>query len=99
MVAVIVRHKVKDFDAWKPLFDEHGEVRRRDGALGHQLYRVTGDPQDVIIVNEFKDASAAQAFLADSSLREVMDRAGVISAPDIAICEQNEVAEYSLPVA
>ena len=98
MVAVIVRHRVRDYDTWKPVFDEHGEVRRRHGALGHQLYRVLGDPQDVIIVNRFKDADAAQAFAADPSLPAVMERAGVISKPDISFCEQAEAVEYPVAV-
>ena len=99
MVAVIVRHRVRDYDAWKPGFDEHEVVRRRHGALGHQIYRLSNDPQDLIIVNQFKDAAGAEAFMADPSLREVMERAGVVSDPEVAVCEQAEVAEYSVAVA
>lgn len=98
MVAVIVRHRVRDFDAWKPVFDEHGAVRRRHGALGHQLYRVSGDPHEVVVVNLFRDAAGAQAFSTDPSLPEVMHRAGVEGAPDIRICEQAEVADYTVAV-
>jgi quinol monooxygenase YgiN len=99
MVSVIVRHRVRDYDAWKPVFDEHGEVRRRHGALGHQIYRVSSDPQELIIVNLFKDAAGAQAFSADPSLRDAMERGGVVSAPEVTFCEQAEAVEYPLPVA
>jgi hypothetical protein len=36
---LIVEHRVRDFEAWKPLFDEHGAVRRKYGATGHVVYR------------------------------------------------------------
>ncbi len=99
MVAVIVRHRVKDHEAWKSVFDEHGEMRRRHGALGHQLYRVSSDPQELIIVNLFRDAAGAQAFGTDPSLRDAMERGGVIGAPDVAFCDQAEVVEYPVAVA
>jgi len=98
MVAVIVRHRVRDYQAWKPVFDEHGEVRRRHGALGHRLYQLSGDANDVVIVNLFRDAAGAQAFAADPSLPEVMQRAGVEGHPDISFCEEIEVADYTVPV-
>src|SRR5438045_3181459 len=99
MVAVIVRHRVKDYEAWKPLFDEHGEVRRRYGGTGHEIYRVSGDPLDLIIVNLFKDEAGAKGFMADLSLPEVMSRGGVASEPEITVCEQADATAYSLAVA
>jgi quinol monooxygenase YgiN len=98
MVAVIVRHRVTSYEAWKPVFDEHGAARRRHGALGHQLYRVGADPDEVVIVNLFKDGAGAQAFLDDPSLPETMQRAGVIGPPDIRVCEQIEAVEYPVAV-
>jgi len=98
MVAVIVRHRVKDYDTWKPAFDEHGAVRREHGALGHRLYRSSADASEQIIVNLFGDAAAAQAFLDDPSLPEVMQRAGVDGAPEIHVCEQVEVVDYPVAV-
>lgn len=99
MVAVIVRHRVRDYEAWKPIFDEHGAVRRRHGALGHRLYRVAGDPDEQVIVNLFQDAEGAQAFLADPSLREVMQRAGVEGQPDVLVCDRTESVDYPVAVA
>jgi hypothetical protein len=36
-VGVIVTHKVKDFAAWKPVFDGHQDARKAAGILGHGL--------------------------------------------------------------
>jgi len=98
MVTVIVRHRVKDYDAWKPVFDDHGDVRRKHGSLGHQLYRATDDPNMVIVVNHFRDAAGAQAFAADPSLPAAMQRGGVEGAPDLALCEQVESVDHPLAV-
>jgi len=98
MVGVIVRHRVNDYEAWKSAFDEHGAVRRQHGALGHRLYRAGDDPNQVIIVNLFRDAAGAQAFAADPSLPEVMQRAGVADHPDIWFCDEVEVADYTVAV-
>jgi len=99
MVAVIVRHRVKDYDTWKPLFDEHGEVRRRYGATGHQIYRLSGDPNDLTIVNLFKDEEGARGFMADPSLPVEMERGGVVSAPEVSVGLEAETAEYTLAIA
>lgn len=99
MTGVIVRHKVRDFDAWLPLFIEHGEVRRRYGAIAHQVYRLAEDPKDLIVVNVFKDLDSARAFAADPSLPEAMQRGGVVSEPQIWFTEQADVTEYAPALA
>ena len=43
-VTVAVHHRVRDYDAWKPVFDEHEGVRRSHGQIEHRLYRAWGDP-------------------------------------------------------
>ena len=98
MAALIVRHRVKDYEAWKSFFDEHGAVRRQHGALGHQLYRVATDPNELVVVNVFPSADAAKAFAADPSLPEAMQRAGVEGHPDIALCEEIETADYRVAI-
>ena len=97
--AVIVRHKVRDYDTWLPLFQEHGIVRRQYGGLGDQVYRVNGDPNDLIVVNFFEDLERAKAFTQDPSLRETLDRAGVIGEPEVTFAQEAEEATYPVAVA
>lgn len=96
--AVIVRHKVRDYDAWLPVFQEHGAVRRQYGGLGDQVYRVNGDPNDLIVVNFFENLERAKAFSQDPSLREAMSRSGVISDPEVTFAVEAEEATYPIPV-
>ena len=97
--AVIVRHKVRDYDTWLPLFQEHGTVRRQYGGLGDQVYRVNGDPNDLIVVNFFEDLERAKAFTQDPSLREILGRAGVIGEPEVTFAQEAEEATYPVAVA
>jgi len=91
---IIVQHTVRDYDAWKPVFDEHQAVRTRHGATGHQLYRGADDPNEVTVLNYFPSREQAEAFAADPSLKEAMERGGVISEPRVSWVEEAETADY-----
>jgi heme-degrading monooxygenase HmoA len=96
---VIVQHKVRDYDAWKSVFDEHGDVRRRHGATGHELYRSLQDPNEVTVVNHFPSKEQAEAFAADPSLKEAMERGGVISEPRLTWAREAEAVDYKAKAA
>ena len=95
-----VHHPVRDYDAWKPVFDEHEAVRRRHGALEHRIYRIVDDPKYVVIHLDFPAEADGDAFVADPSLKEAMDRGGVTAEPGVgklAMIERKVYAEA--PVA
>ncbi len=92
---LLVRHRVRDYGAWKPIFDEHQIVREKHGATRHWLYRSTEDPNDLILTVEFPTTEAAQGFVADPSLKEAMDRAGVEGPPTIIFCTEIETVSYT----
>jgi hypothetical protein len=96
---VMVQHRVRDYDAWKPVFDEHGEVRRRHGATGHVIYRSLDDPNDVTVVNFFPSRQQAEALVADPSTQEGMERAGVIGEPRVTWAEETEQVDYQVAAA
>jgi hypothetical protein len=91
---LIVQHKVRDYEAWKSVFDEHQAVRTRYGASGHELYRGLEDPNDITVVNHFPSKEQAEAFAADLSLKEAMERGGVVSEPRITWAREAEVVAY-----
>ena len=91
---LMVTHKVRDFDAWKRVFEEHESVRARHGAKGHTLYRRKDDPNLVAVANEFPNAEGAAAFLEDPSLKEAMERAGVEGMPTITMWDEAETRSY-----
>jgi heme-degrading monooxygenase HmoA len=92
---IIVQHKVRDYDTWKPAFDAHGDVRRRYGATGHELFRGVDDPNEITVVSHFPSREQAEAFAADPSLKEAMERGGVISEPRITWAQEAGAADYT----
>jgi hypothetical protein len=80
---MLIRHKIADFGAWKPHFDEHATTRRANGSRGGRLFRGAADPNEVVVLLEWDDLERARLFAVSYDLREVMERAGVTDCPDI----------------
>ena len=91
---IMVQHTVRDFDAWKRVFDDHESVRRRHGSTGHQLYQGADDPNAVTVVNHFPSREQAESFATDPSLKEAMERGGVVGEPRVTWVEETESVDY-----
>jgi hypothetical protein len=81
MPFVLVRHRVQDFDRWKPFFDEHEVVRKEIGLSVAHLMRNADDPQEVLILFATSDLGKARGMTQSDDLRQVMEKAGVIGRP------------------
>jgi quinol monooxygenase YgiN len=92
-VTAVVHHPVRDYAAWKLVFDEHESVRRAHGALAHRIYRYPGDEKSVVIHNDFPSEAAVDAFVADPSLKDAMERGGVEGEPGLGriLCTERKV--------
>jgi len=90
MSQFLVRHKVKDYSKWKPVFDEHGAKRKAAGSKGGRLFRSEKDPNDVVILFEWEDPGKAHQFAESQDLRQAMERAGVVGKPDLHFLEELE---------
>jgi heme-degrading monooxygenase HmoA len=88
MATAAVRHEVKDYDAWKAVYDEHGVVRNKLGCEGDRLLRDSGDPNQVLVLTFWPTLDAANAFAHDPSLPKAMQKAGIVGAPRIEIYEE-----------
>lgn len=64
-------------------FDEHAKVRRESGSKGGRIFRNEKEPDNVAILFEWEDAAEARTFFESKFLKDVMERAGVISTPEI----------------
>ena len=81
-VTVIITHEVKDFAVWKKGFDADAPNRTAAGLKVLGLYRSI-DNQNVVTVSlEAPNAETAKGFSTNPNLKAVMEKAGVISAPE-----------------
>ena len=87
MALVIIRHKVRDFAAWKKVFDSHASAQSASALSNPRLFRSADDRSEVVILFDAADTDKAKQFAASSDLRSAMASAGVIDKPDIHILD------------
>lgn len=85
---MLVRHEVADYETWRKAYDDFDEERRGLGVRGDGVYRAVDNPNNVTAYHDFDSIEVAQAFADSPRLREVMQGAGVASAPDIWFVEE-----------
>ena len=90
MPFMLVRHKVKNYDKWKPVFDEHAAARKAGGSRGGRLFRSADNPNEIVIMFEWESLEKARKFVQSEDLRKAMEQAGVIDKPDIYFLDEIE---------
>ena len=78
---VIVTHPVKDFDAWKNVFDQFEQLRKQAGELTAVVLRHAEDPNVVSVLNTWTSVEAAKTFVASEEIKKGMGEAGVTAPP------------------
>ena len=91
MTTLSVRHTVSDFDTWKSAFDSHAPARRSHGATEHRVVR---DGNDIEVLIDFPTVDQARSFTSDPTLKAVMEKAGVVSGPQITFGDTVELVRY-----
>jgi quinol monooxygenase YgiN len=86
MVRMFARHQVADYDAWRKVYD--GFDRASLGVRQHAVYRSIDDPNDVTVWHDFDDRESAASFVGSEDLKSTMQRAGVVSEPNIWITDE-----------
>src|ERR671929_2179695 len=101
MVVMFWTYRVPDWDAWSSSLrfmnedDEQARDRRdRYGMLRRWVYRSVDDPNEVMLVAEFRTREGAEALLQDpDGMRRWHERTGLEVFPPVLITEQ--LAELS----
>ena len=83
MVKIILSHKVKDYDTWRPYFDEDMSRRQSAGITNEQVYRDAADQNYIYVSGDIEDPSSLNGFFDDPALKATMEKAGVISEPSM----------------
>jgi len=90
---LLVRHKNKDYEKWKTVFDEHSTTRNTSGSRGGRLFRNADNQNEMVIMFEWDSIERARKFAQSEDLKKTMQRAGVIDKPDIYFLEEVERLE------
>jgi hypothetical protein len=81
----LIRHQVKDFDRWKPLYAAHKPAREAAGLHEEHLFRDAGNPNLVTILFRAESIELARHFAESPELREKMKQAGVMDKPEMCV--------------
>ncbi len=82
-VRVMIKHKVKDWDAWKKAFDDHKQTRMDAGLTDRVVAYTVGDNHMVTLVFAVADMAKAKAFMKSKDLADKMKAGGVEGPPSI----------------
>jgi heme-degrading monooxygenase HmoA len=88
MASVLVQHQVKDYAAWKKVFDSAFDLRKSSGEVSVQIYHDASDPNKVTIMNKWNSLENAQKFVHSPELMSTMEKAGVVGAPTITFLNE-----------
>jgi hypothetical protein len=93
--AVMVSHRVEDFDTWLAGYREAEEVRRSGGIVGHAVNRSTDDPSIAIVYHQAESFDDLRSFLSSEDLQLAMKQAGVTSEPEVTFHTGGWAKRYS----
>ena len=76
MGMMIIRHKVRDYGQWRPIFDGHVEMQRAAGLINPRVYHsADSNKSEIVVVFDTEDTKKAKDFAASADLKEAMIKA------------------------
>ena len=69
MGMLIIRHKVKDYNEWRPGFDRHSRAQQSAGLTNPRVFRSSDDQNEVVILFDTDDTNKVLVLL-----RQAMSR-------------------------
>ena len=74
MGMMIVRHKVRDYGQWRPIFDRHAEMQKAAGLINPRVYHsADSNKSEIVVVFDTEDTKKAKEFAASADLKEEME--------------------------
>ena len=84
-VLAVISHPVKDYAAWRIVYDSAEPLRQKAGVTGAEVFHDPKNPNMIVIIHRFPSLEVAQAFLGDPGLKDAMMKAGVTAPPTTII--------------
>ena len=90
MVHVVVRHEIEDYAKWKKEFDEGSADRKAAASQGGAIYRTVDNPNKIAVALDWDILENTQKFTNSDEIKQAMEKAGVIGAPQIIFSEKSD---------
>ena len=81
MEYVLIIHEVKDYAAWKVIFDQAASIRKAAGEQSYQVLKYEKDANKIVHFSKWASISNAKLFFESSELVKIREQAGV-KAPE-----------------
>ena len=85
MGMLMIRHKVKDYDQWRPMFDKHSLMQQAAGLSNPRVFRSADDKSEIVVVFDTKDTKRAKENDGESGGHgrpdDLFSRIGLADAP------------------
>lgn len=85
---LVVRHKIRDYTAWKKVFDESEDLRKEHGIRAGGIGKNLDKPGEIYVYLQVDNVDRAKAFINSTELKDFMKRGGVVDKPDITFLEE-----------
>lgn len=89
MEYVLIIHEVKDYPAWKKVFDDASSIRKNAGEQSYQVLKYENEPNKIVHFSKWLSIKNAKAFFDSPDLAKIREEAGV-KAPEFIYLEQLE---------
>lgn len=88
---VLIIHAVKDYEAWKRVFDGAADLRKSAGEQSYQLLKYESSSNTIVHFSQWESLAKARAFFESPQLVQIRKDAGVES-PEFIYLNQLEAA-------
>jgi hypothetical protein len=85
MALLVVQHPVRDYQAWRAVYDSAGDMQRAAGVTAESVHQLAGDPNTVLVLHYFATVAEAESMISNPELKVAMERAGVVGPPRFEI--------------
>ena len=89
MQYVLIIHEVASYPAWKAVFDQAVDIRKRAGEISYQLLRYDKDENNIVHFSAWSSLDNARRFFESVELVEIRNKAGV-KAPEFIYLHELE---------
>ena len=82
-LGMVVTHKVKDYAAWKPVFDSDEQARKDASITGHAVMKDVKKPNTVSVWAGYSDQAKVDAMFNSDAMKAKMKEGGAQGKPTV----------------